>query len=93
MKASGMRPSGTSYARLVRALGSIGQTLKANTVFQQMKWADLRPGLREHNALLRAFLRKGQLQHTDYLRVEMGERDLPTPLTFVPGASRTLSSI
>ncbi|KAL6144115.1 hypothetical protein ACLB2K_054810 [Fragaria x ananassa] len=61
MEAIGLRPNSVSYSYLIDALGSIGRTLEADVLFQEMIFLGFRPRIKLYNVLLRGFLKKGLL--------------------------------
>ncbi|KAI9156899.1 hypothetical protein LWI28_013794 [Acer negundo] len=61
MEAVGFRPNLVSYGSLIEALGSVGRTLEADALFQELVSFGLKPKLRLYNVLLRGFLKKGLL--------------------------------
>ncbi|CAN4109252.1 unnamed protein product [Withania somnifera] len=61
----GFHPSFVSYSCLISAIGSVGRTLEADAIFQEMLCSFLKPRIKVFNTLLRSFLRKGLLQLAD----------------------------
>ncbi|XP_057527112.1 pentatricopeptide repeat-containing protein CRP1, chloroplastic-like isoform X2 [Amaranthus tricolor] len=59
MQALGIYPNLYCYYCLIEALGSVGRTLEAEMMFQEMIYFGLRPNVRIFNVLIRGFLRKG----------------------------------
>ena len=57
----GFHPSFVSYAYLIEALGSVGRTLEADCLFQEMRGFGLKPRTKLYNVLLRGCLKKGLL--------------------------------
>ncbi|XP_022890446.1 pentatricopeptide repeat-containing protein CRP1, chloroplastic isoform X3 [Olea europaea var. sylvestris] len=65
MEALGYHPNSISYTCLITALGSIGRTLEADAIFNEMILSNCRPGIKVFNALLKSCLRKGLLELAD----------------------------
>ncbi|KAG9158075.1 hypothetical protein Leryth_000234 [Lithospermum erythrorhizon] len=61
MEALGYRPNSMSYVALIGVLGSVGRTLEAEAIFQEMAGLGRVPGVKVFNVLLRSLLKKGLL--------------------------------
>ena len=59
LDALGFHPSFVSYAYLIEALGSVGRTLEADCLFQEMRGFGFKPRTKLYNVLLRGCLKKG----------------------------------
>lgn len=61
MEAKGYRLNLISCCFFIEALGSVGRTLEAEMLFQEMIYSGFKPRLSLYNVLLRALLKKGLL--------------------------------
>ncbi|KAF6154387.1 hypothetical protein GIB67_008796, partial [Kingdonia uniflora] len=56
---------------VVSALGNVGRTIEAETVFEEMKEGGLKPRTRAYNALLKGHVNMGSLRDAELIVTEM----------------------
>ncbi|KAF6168906.1 hypothetical protein GIB67_038403 [Kingdonia uniflora] len=72
-EASGFRPNSMTYTCLIESLGTMGRTLEADMIFQEMRMNGYEPKVRAYNVLLKGLLRKGLLMVANKVFDEMRE--------------------